>query len=530
MKKAILYIRVSTDEQAEKGYSLAHQEERLRKYCEINDIEVVGFYKEDHSAKSFERPQFKKLLDVIKKNKNVANYLLFTKWDRFSRNAGDAYGMISILNKYGVEPQSIEQQLDFNVPENKLMLAFYLAAPEVENDRRALNVIVGMRKAKRDGRYLGLAPKGYINTRNANGMPIISVDSEQAAHIKWCYEEIAKGKDTVIDIWRQAVEKGFKCSRGHFWTVIRNPVYYGLIQIASWKDEESSEAKGIHTPILTKELFDDVQDVLNGKKKNSPAKHTKKDEFPLRGFLTCKQCNNPLTASASKGRSSKYYYYHCQHGCPERIKAEVVNNQLVVILENLAKQNYRIKLFKDVTKSMFKENESTKKEGSQKFKLEIEKIEGRLQNAQQMLLDGEITSGDYKEMKARYEPELAKLKRNKEESKSLDIEFENYVKYCTEIVESLDKLYLQGDIHTKQQLLGSIFSEKLIFENNQYRTVPLNPVVALMCNTSADLQGIKKDKPSKNDGLSCQVGRTGFEPATPWSQTKYSTELNYLPR
>jgi site-specific DNA recombinase len=209
IKKAILYIRVSTDEQAEKGYSLAHQEERLRKYCDINDIEVVGFYKEDHSAKSFERPQFKKLLELLKKNKNYANLLLFTKWDRFSRNAGDAYRMINILNKFGVEPQGIEQQLDFNVPENKLMLAFYLAAPEVENDRRALNVIVGMRKAKRDGRYLGLAPKGYINTRNENGMPIIAVDTEQAAHIKWCYEEIVKGKDTVIDIWKLAVERGF---------------------------------------------------------------------------------------------------------------------------------------------------------------------------------------------------------------------------------------------------------------------------------------------------------------------------------
>jgi site-specific DNA recombinase len=52
----------------------------------------------------------------------------FTKWDRFSRNAGDAYQMINILRKVGVEPQAIEQPLDLSVPENKMMLAFYLAA------------------------------------------------------------------------------------------------------------------------------------------------------------------------------------------------------------------------------------------------------------------------------------------------------------------------------------------------------------------------------------------------------------------
>ena len=59
--KAILYIRVSTDEQAEKGYSLKHQEERLRQYCQHQQIEVVAVYK-DHSAKTFERPEFTKLL------------------------------------------------------------------------------------------------------------------------------------------------------------------------------------------------------------------------------------------------------------------------------------------------------------------------------------------------------------------------------------------------------------------------------------------------------------------------------------
>ena len=216
MKKAILYIRVSTDEQADKGYSLAHQQERLEKYCELQGIQVVALYKEDHSAKSFERPQFKKLLDTIKKNKKLADLLLFTKWDRFSRNAGDAYAMINTLNKLGVEPQGIEQQLDLAIPENKLMLAFYLAAPEVENDRRSLNIIVGMRRALKEGRYLGLAPKGYLNARNEQGKPIIAIDTNIAPIIKWCFEEIAKGNKTAKDIWREVNAKGLKICDSHY--------------------------------------------------------------------------------------------------------------------------------------------------------------------------------------------------------------------------------------------------------------------------------------------------------------------------
>ncbi|WP_233602933.1 recombinase family protein [Pedobacter sp. KBW06] len=90
---------------------------------------------EDYSAKTFERPQWKKLLLDLKKTRGKANLILFTKWDRFSRNTSDAYLMIKILNQLGVEPQAIEQPLEISIPENKVMLALYLTTPEIENDK-----------------------------------------------------------------------------------------------------------------------------------------------------------------------------------------------------------------------------------------------------------------------------------------------------------------------------------------------------------------------------------------------------------
>src|SRR3954467_2019269 len=119
-RKAFLYIRVSTDEQADRGYSLNHQEERLQKYCEMNNIEVVEIFQDDYSAKTFNRPKFNALLAILKKHRGKVDLLLFTKWDRFSRNTGDAYGMINTLNKLAVDPQAIEQPLDLSIPENKI--------------------------------------------------------------------------------------------------------------------------------------------------------------------------------------------------------------------------------------------------------------------------------------------------------------------------------------------------------------------------------------------------------------------------
>jgi site-specific DNA recombinase len=189
MKTADLYIRVSTDEQADKGYSQRNQEEVLKRYCEINRISVKRVVFEDHSAKTFNRPRWNHLLLELRKHKGQTDLVLFTKWNRFSRNAGDAYHMISTLRRLGVEPQAIEQLLDLSVPENKMMLAFYLAAPEVENDRRALNTLHGMRRARKEGRWMGPAPYGYANKVTEDGKKYIAPRDAEAEIIQWAFNQ-----------------------------------------------------------------------------------------------------------------------------------------------------------------------------------------------------------------------------------------------------------------------------------------------------------------------------------------------------
>ena len=133
----------------------------------------------------------------MKKRRGQVDCVLFIKWDRFSRNAGDAYQMIDTLRKLEVEPQAIEQPLDLSVPENKMMLAFYLAAPEVENDRRALNVLHGMRRAKKEGRWMGLAPLGYVNKITEDGKKYIAPKEPEAGIMKWAFKTLATGQYTV---------------------------------------------------------------------------------------------------------------------------------------------------------------------------------------------------------------------------------------------------------------------------------------------------------------------------------------------
>jgi site-specific DNA recombinase len=77
------------------------------KHCEMSKIKVRQVFIEDYSAKTFLRPEWKKLMVYVRQNKGRSELLLFTKWDRFSRNTSEAYQMISTLKKLGIEPLAI---------------------------------------------------------------------------------------------------------------------------------------------------------------------------------------------------------------------------------------------------------------------------------------------------------------------------------------------------------------------------------------------------------------------------------------
>jgi site-specific DNA recombinase len=231
---------------------------------------VTAFYKEDHSAKTFDQPEFKKLLAFLKSNKHSADLLLFLKWDRFSPNAADDYGMISQLNKLGVEPQAVEQPLDMNIPEHKFMLTIYLAAPEVENDRRSLNISDGIHKSMKEGLWMGPAPVGYKRSRDENNKACI-IPSDKSPIVQWAFEEMATGLHHIDHLRMLAHRKGLKIKRSAFYDMFRNPSYIGKIRVPVYKVDPAMIVEAKHEPIIATKLFNDVQDIWKEKEKEQPA-------------------------------------------------------------------------------------------------------------------------------------------------------------------------------------------------------------------------------------------------------------------
>ncbi len=326
MKSAYLYVRVSTDEQKRKGYSLPEQEDRLLRYCEQNQIVVKGIFKENFSAKDFNRPEWKKIINTLKKNKkSPPDSILFIKWDRFSRNIEFAYHMLRILKGLNTTAMAIDQPIDFEVPESIVMLAVYLSIPEAENSRRGKNASDGMRRSRKMGRLPGRAPMGYSNQSTQEGRKIIVPKFPETNIIKWAFEQFAKGTFSISQVRTMVCQKGLQCSKNNFWKILRNPTYCGIIMVKATKDEEIQFVKAIHEPIISEELFRKVQILLTSRRKQKEAKFCRKLLFPLRGFTYCPFCGCRFTGSISQGKFSKYRYYHCSTSrCKGRYRADIL--------------------------------------------------------------------------------------------------------------------------------------------------------------------------------------------------------------
>lgn len=515
MKKAILYVRVSTDEQARHGYSLRDQEERLRMYCEKMDIQVSAIFKEDYSAKNFNRPEFNKLMQYARSNKTNLDLLLFLKWDRFSRNVMESYSYINKFMKMGIDLLAIEQPVDMRIPENKFMLSFFLTAPDVENERRSINVTQGMRKSRKEGRLGCTAPKGYSNKRDELNKPIIE-PNEDAHFIIEAFNEVSKGIEPLDHIRKRLNGMGFNCSKSNFSKLIRNPVYMGKLKVKKFMDDPEEIVDGNHEPLVSSLLFHQVQDVINGKKRSrqQPKVHGKRFELPLRGFLFCHKCGQKLTGSGSKGNGGRYFYYHCNHCKQTRFRADEAENSLMKKLSSFKIQpefaSLFLKVFKDYTKQQEKSTTINKKSIQNK----ISTLQDRIIGLQDKFADDLISSVEYHEIKSRYELDIEQLNSQLNETMLQKKDMQEMMDQALGLMVNIDNHYVEASLEVKHQLIGSIFTGEVFFEENQVRTTEINSVLELVCCSSKAFSKNEKGQLANTQQLSSVVNPGGVEPPT----------------
>ena len=161
--KCYIYIRVSTTMQVD-GYSLDAQRDKLRKYAEYQNMEIVKeFADEGKSGKSVEgRPEFQRMLDNIEDGTDDVQFVLVFKLSRFGRNAADVLNSLQRMQDFGVNLICVEDGIDSSKDSGKLMISVLSAVAEIERENILVQTMEGRKQKAREGKWNGgFAPYGY---------------------------------------------------------------------------------------------------------------------------------------------------------------------------------------------------------------------------------------------------------------------------------------------------------------------------------------------------------------------------------
>ena len=501
MQKVIIYSRVSTSEQADNGFSLAHQKAVLELYCQQKGFSVLSYFEEDYSAKDFDRPQWKKLLLYVKANKKSIDAILFTRWDRFSRNTEEAYRVIREFKSWGIEINSIEQPLDTSQPDSKVMLGIYLILPEVEIDKISIRTTEGMRRGSKDGAWMGAAPIGYLHHRTQDGKSTLKPNTEIASIIKKAFQEYATGVYSTEEIRKKYYNKGLKVSKNTLLNILKNPTYTGKIVIKEWKKEDAMIVVGLHERIISEKVFEKVQRIFLGKQVK-PILHTKEiDEIlPLRGFLQCPACGRTLTGSGSMGGGvTRHFYYHCNPPCKERYKFCEIHQVFDKLLKEFVIQEDFKNIYKKILNTTFKEQAIDRESKLKSIKREINKLDIRLDSIEEKFFDNQIDIKTYNTMKRKTEVQIANLKAELQSISSLEKDFEVHLSKGISFLQKVDTLYKNAPTPIKKKILTSLFPEKLIFLKTHFKTSHIDEFIGYIVLNTRKFKYLKIDKPTSTD-------------------------------
>ncbi|MBR2135371.1 MAG: recombinase family protein [Bacteroidales bacterium] len=462
----ILYCRVSTDEQAD-GCSLDVQEKYLRAYCSNHGYCVAGLYREDCSAKHYDlkRPEFKKIYDYCKKNRGTIDKILFLRWDRYSRNVEFAFAYKRRLyDDLGIEINSIESPIDFNGTEWSMLLAMYCGAAHTEDVKISKRTKDGIHGTLLKGKCSNRAPRGYKNFRADKHNCWVEIDKETGPVVKQVFYEVAKGLETPSSI-RRRLMPGLADSS--LYDMLRNRFYCREGYVPAYGEDTEQYVVGVHEPLVDRETFEKVQDMIGGKKKQAPklTAKTAKPELFLRKFLVCPICGHRLSGYRANGNGGTYSYYTCsndhKHG---NFKAETTNDAFFKYVSCLKPNQGVLALYNEVLLDVRGDAVRARKSSADKQQEEVNKIEKRIQVVYDRYIDGEITASEKQELISRYEKQKRQIETQIKALKmSSELRIKDKLEYSLNIIGNLNEFFRLASVDVKIKLLGSIFPEKIYF-------------------------------------------------------------------
>lgn len=316
--KAAIYVRVSTNEQAIKGYSLEAQEEKIRAYCTYKNYEIEGVYHDDgFSGSSTSRPALQTLISKVKLK--AIDVVIVYKLDRLSRSLKDALTLVDLFVEYGVVLYSLSENIDLSTPFGRAALKMSATWAELERETIVERMKLGKDARNKSGKMMcpGIAPFGYRHIKEEERFEIIP---EEATIIKDIFNKYCTGLYSLRDLYdycKNTYKHPYFNNHMACKPIIHRLMYTGFY---AYKGEVIKGAN--FAQIIDYEIWYKAQEIAE---RNTSRRTRDNTPYLLTGLIYCADCGNRYVGKTRKHYETingerKLKYQYRSYGCAARIK------------------------------------------------------------------------------------------------------------------------------------------------------------------------------------------------------------------
>jgi site-specific DNA recombinase len=528
--RCVIYLRVSTREQAEhgqgeEGYSIPAQREACVRHLRDQGWDLVDEYVDrGESARTVDRPELKAMLGRIAEDGDV-DAVVVHKIDRLSRNMEDHVAIRALLRRRGVVLVSVTENLE-ETASGRLVEGIHALMAEFYSANLASEIKKGLSQKAKMGGWPHAAPLGYLNVRETiGGRPVahIVIDGNRAPLITAAFELYTTGEWTLERLLEELAHRGLRnrarrdratapIGVSALAALLANKVYVGIV---TW---EGSDYPGLHEPLIDTATFNRVQDLLAGRAARGTRE--RRHNHYLKGTLFCGVCGRGLSFQLAKGR---YEYLYClgqknrnPTGCREPY---VPAGDLEAQVEQLYE---RIQLPKSWLESLRAEVEaeiaSRQRRTAAERQLLTRKL-AKVETERRKLLDAYYANAiDVATLKTEQVRITEDVRATDARLTSIDAhlaEWQEILETAMRFATNCAKAYVRASDPNRRRFNQAVFT-RIEIRDGKIADVGYHPPFDVLFSSSEFEYGDL-------------VEMTGLEPVTPCLQSRCSSQLSYIP-
>ena len=462
-KQAVVYARVSSKEQEKEGYSIPAQLKLLKDYAAAQGFAVEQEYVDVETAKQTGRAAFAEMVARLKAHPGM-RVLLVEKTDRLYRNLKDWVTIDELDAEIHFPKEGVVLSRGSRSSE-KFMHGIKVLMAKNYIDNLSEETRKGQQEKAEQGIWPTKTPLGYVNVTAPDGRKVIAVDPEVAPIISKLFEWYATGEYALMEVAKKARAAGLTYKKSGapvptstVHSILRNQLYTG------WFEWNGKLYQGKHEPLVSVELWERVQGVMDGRNASKHRRMT--HDFAFSGLIDCAKCGCSVVGEIKK---QKYIYYHCTgyadkcRGNPascrrKYVREEVLERQFTGMLGQLRFDDEVMDWVRQALHASHADERREHEEAIERLRAERERLQARIDAMYIDKLDGKIGGDFFDKMAGQWREDQTRCLRDIERHQEAEQSYMDEGVRILELARNAQALFERQPAREKRRLLNFVLS------------------------------------------------------------------------